>query len=377
MLNTAGAEIGGGRGVVLNGAFLSKRSPGLGRMASELVLGLDALLGEAPAPTSIGPVELACRRSAPALSLVNIAQRPAGVLDHDAWEQLELPRLARGRLLVSLCNMAPLACRGGITAIHDAHVFLMPESHTATYAAWYRFALPRTAARATRLFTVSEFSRRTLVERGVAPSAKLSVIPNGGDHLLRTPARPEVIRRLGLQGRPFVLAVANAQKHKNIGVLAKAFSSPSAAAFTLVLVGRDDAKTFAAAGSALPPNVILAGRLPDGELRALYEAAVCLAAPSLLEGFGLMPAEAMSLGCPVAASPHAALPEVCGEAPAYADPHDPDAWLAAIRRFAEDGEARAAAIEAGLRRAAHMRWSDSARALLELIAETAAEEAAA
>ena len=163
---------------------------------------------------------------------------------------------------------------------------------------------------------------------------------------------------------------------KNIGVLAKAFSSPAAAAFTLVLVGRDDAKAFAGAGCPLPPNVVLAGRLPDGELRALYEGAVCLAAPSLLEGFGLMPAEAMSLGCPVVASPRAALPEVCGEAAAYADPHDPDAWLAQIRRFAEDGEARAAAIEASVRRAAGMRWSDSARALLALIAETAAEEAA-
>jgi glycosyltransferase involved in cell wall biosynthesis len=377
VLQKTSAEIRPGRGVVVNGAFLSTRSPGLGRMASELVLGLDALLADPGRIAGLGRFELACLPGARPLELANIVRRPAGGLDPEIWEQTALPWLARGRLLINLCNTAPLAHRGGVLAIHDAHVFMMPESHSPSYAAWRRFALPRAAARATRLFTVSEFSRRTLAEHGVAPEARFAVIPNGADHLLRTPSSPEVIRRLGLQDRPFVLAVANAQKHKNVGVLLKAFSGRLAAPFTLVLVGRDGARAFAAAGHAppAPPRVIFAGRLPDGELRALYEAAVCLAAPSLLEGFGLMTAEAMSLGCPVVASPRAALPEVCGEAAAYADPEDPDAWIGEIRRLAGDAGARAAAVAAGLRRAAGMPWSGSARALLGLIAEAAAEEA--
>jgi glycosyltransferase involved in cell wall biosynthesis len=351
------------RAVAFNGTFLSKPARGLGRMASELVLALDGLLAGAGAR-----VEVLCRRGARRLELGAIAQRPAGVLDVDAWEQLELPGLARGRLLVNLCNMAPLMSRGGIAAIHDAHVFLMPGSHTPSYAAWYRFALPKVAARAARLFTVSEFSRQTLVETGVAPEHKLSVIPNGSDHLQRIRPDPSIIWRLGLQGRPFVVALANAQSHKNIGVLLEGFRSTAAAPFTLVLVGPHTAEHFLAKGHQIPDRTVFAGVVNDAELKALYEAAVCMATPSLLEGFGLCAAEAMSLGCPVVASPRAALPEVCGEAALYADPHDPDAWTGHIRRLAENGEARAGAIERGLQRAARMRWSDSARALLTLIA---------
>ena len=336
-------------------------------MASELVLAADQLLPEG-AP---GEVEVLCRRGARPLQLRRITQHRAGLLDADAWEQLELPALARGRLLVNLCNMAPLASRGGITAIHDAHVFLMPGSHTPSYAAWYRFALPRVAARAERLFTVSEFSRRTLVDNGVAAEDRISVIPNGSDHLDATRPDPSIIWRLGLQGRPFVVALANAQSHKNIGVLLEAFRSPAAQPFMLVLIGPHGPGHFIAKGHRLPERAVFAGVVADAELKALYEAAVCMATPSLLEGFGLCAAEAMSLGCPVIASPRAALPEVCGEAALYADPHDPDAWTAHIRRLAEDGEARAQAIERGLQRARAMRWNDSARKLLELIATVA------
>jgi glycosyltransferase involved in cell wall biosynthesis len=121
--------------------------------------------------------------------------------------------------------------------------------------------------------------------------------------------------------------------------------------------------------------VLFAGRVSDGELRALYENAACLAFPSTTEGFGLPPLEAMGLGCPVVVAPCGALPEVCGDAALYAPPGAPAAWAQAIRRLDGDAGLRQRMMEAGLARAALYRWEDSARRLLEVIEGVAAKGA--
>ena len=361
------------RGVVFNGKFLSGPPKGLTRMASELIGHMDGLLAAQPDYGGVPSWELMCRPDATRrIPLQRISLRPSGVTRGDAWEQLDLPWLARGKLLVNLCNMAPLLSRGGIAVIHDAHVFLMPESHTASYAAWYRFALPRVAAAADRVLTVSEFSRRSLAAWGVAPAERITVVPNGGDHFLSVEADASTLARFGLRPHGYVLALANAQKHKNVRVLMEAFRRPELAGLKLVLVGPDGAAAFAAQGAPPPANAVFAGMTSDPQLRTLYEYAVCLAFPSLLEGSGLPPLEAMSLGCPVAAAPCGALPETCGVAAAYVDPCDAPAWAAAIRRFADDGDFRGRHVDLGRTHAAARLWRDGAARLLEIIAATAA-----
>ncbi len=354
--------------VVFNGKFLNAPAKGLSRTARQLIGHVDEILetsGAAEAPAW----ELACRPDAPRMPLAAVVQRPGGRMRWDGWEQFELPGLASGKLLVSLCNMAPLAVRGSIVAIHDAHVFLMPESHSPSYAAWYRFALPRVASAAGRVLTVSAFSRDCLVEQGIAPAEKITVIPNGGDHLLKVSSDPDIVERLGLKTRSYVIALANAQRHKNIAVLLRAFALPAMTDMKLVLVGPAGEGAFAKAGLAVPANVVFAGAASDAGLRALYEQAVCLAFPSLLEGFGIPPLEAMSLGCPVIASPRAAIPEVCGDAATYLDPHDAAAWAAEMIRHAEDPALHHNAATAGLAQAAKFSWRESARQLLRVISE--------
>jgi glycosyltransferase involved in cell wall biosynthesis len=150
----------------------------------------------------------------------------------------------------------------------------------------------------------------------------------------------------------------------------------------LVIVGGADPRVFAAqaaaggasdTGAAAP--VVRAGRVDDAALKALYLGAQGLVFPSLDEGFGLPPLEAMALGCPVVAARAGAVPEVCGDAALYFDPRDPQDMAAALRRLLDDAPLRATLAEAGRQRAASWTWSLAAHRLAALLsrAEGSAE----
>ncbi len=360
------------RSVVVNGRFLGARTSGVQRVAAQLTQRMDRILAERPqgerAPWSL----IAPRDATAPLALAVIQRRSAGLLVWQPWEQLDLPRLAAESVLVNLCNLAPLAHPRSITLIHDAQVFLTPGSYSAPFRAWYQFALPRIGAAAARVVTVSEFSRAQLVKFGVAPADRISVVPNGVDHLDAVASEPAIIDRLGLRAGGYVLGAGNAQTHKNLGVLFRAFAGGAMDGLSLVLAGADGAEAFTAAGTPPPDGVVFAGRVSDGALKALYENAACLAFPSTTEGFGLPPLEAMGLGCPVVVAPCGALPEVCGEAALYAGEDDPAAWARAITSLAQDAELRRAMIARGRQRAALYRWDDSARAFLDIVEAVAA-----
>jgi glycosyltransferase involved in cell wall biosynthesis len=359
------------KAIAFNGKFLSARPTGVHRVAGELIRHVDQLVSGDPA---LGERDwsLICPRDAHApLALSSIVRRRAGVLTWQAWEQFELPWIARGAVLVNLCNLAPLAHGASVTLIHDAQVFLTPDSYSRAFLAWYRFALPRIGAAAARIVTISDYSRDRLVEFGVAARENIVVVPNGVDHLGGVASAPEILNRLGLQPGRYVVGAANAQSHKNVALLFDTFRSPRLADLTLVLAGSDGPDAFASAGKTPPPGVVFAGRVKDGELRALYEQALCLAFPSTTEGFGLPPLEAMSLGCPAVVAPRGALPEVCREAALYAAPDDPSAWADAILRLADDEDLRSSMRAAGRLQASRFRWADSARRLLKVIIDVA------
>jgi glycosyltransferase involved in cell wall biosynthesis len=254
--------------------------------------------------------------------------------------------------------------------IHDAQVFLTPESYSRAFRAFYKFALPRIGSCAEKILTVSEYSRKELVRFGVASASKIEVIYNGADHILSCPVDPEIVVRLGLEPYKYAVALSNTQAHKNISVLLRAFASPSMASARLVLVGNADERDFRKLGQNPPANVLFAGPVTDGQLRTLLENAAGLAFPSTTEGFGLPPAEAMSLGCPVVAAPFGALPEVCGEAAVYASPHDASAWSEAILNLMEGDALRQRASVLGLARAKNFTWAAAARKLLHIIEAT-------
>jgi glycosyltransferase involved in cell wall biosynthesis len=354
--------------VVLNGRFLSAPQTGVQRVAANLITGLDRLLHERGRAGAEAWEVRAPRGPKHALPLSTMSLRDDSRLRGQAWEQLELPLAAWRGGLVNLCNAGPLMAPSAISMIHDAQVYLAPQSYSPAFRNWYRTALPRLAARSRLVVTVSEFSRTMLARFGVAPAERIEVVPNGADHMLDVEPDPGVLARLGLEPGGFAFAFGSLHAHKNLGVLLTAFADPALRDLKLVLSGGFDRAALSQAYGVEPgPNVILAGRLGDSEIRALLEAAACLACPSTTEGFGLPPLEAMILGCPAVVAPAGALPEVCGGAALYAPADDPAAWVAAIRTLAHERDERSPRAERLRAHALAFSWRRSAERLLGLI----------
>lgn len=360
------------RRLVINGRFLTAKQTGVQRVARQL---LDQLLKHAPELDRMFANGVAVgvpRDAAPAGEDCRLPLESSGRLPGQAWEQLDLPRQAAGGLLLNLCNMAPVISSQAITMIHDAQVYTMPSSYSRAFRSWYRFVLPRLGRRHLQILTVSEFSARQLVEFGVAPAERISVIHNGVDHVCGFTPDRSVNEAHELIGGDYVVALASVQHHKNIAILLRAFADGALGTTRLVLIGGTGAADFAAQGFAVPPGTLFAGKVSDGQMRALMEDALCFAMPSLTEGFGLPPLEAMMLGCPALLAPCGALPEVCGEAALYADPHDAEAWSAAIRRLRDEPGLRDRLVAAGRVQSERFTWEAAGQRLIEIIARFAA-----
>lgn len=353
--------------ISFNGKFLSANATGVHRVAEELLREAHALVQDDRNKYAIN-AEIICPRNVKrTLGMTEFPQREAGLFTWQFWEQFDLPQLGRDRLLVSLCNLGPISTRRAITMIHDAQVFLTPESYSLPFRTWYQFALPMIGRRHLKVLTVSNYSRDELVRFGVAPREKIEVIHNGVDHILRIRADPAIVERLGLAPRRYACALANTQKHKNIPLLLRAFASPELADLRLVLVGGAGAEAFEKLGVEIPDNVVFAGRVSDGELRGLMEEALCYLCPSTTEGFGLPPLESMTLGVPAVVAPMGALPEICGDAALYADSDDASAWTRAIVGLSRDVARWSAYSKQGREQAAMFTWRKAAEKLLALL----------
>ncbi|WP_421839113.1 glycosyltransferase family 4 protein [Novosphingobium sp.] len=353
------------RRVVFNGKFRAGGLNGVHRVAARLIAEVDDLLANAPAPDD-PPCALIVPRGCaegPPLAAIQLIEddRPAS----QAWEQLRLPRLAAGGLLVNLANLAPLAHRPKLTMLHDAQFLRADSSYPWRQRMGYRLLTPLMARSSERVLTVSAFSADELARGGVTGRVEAEVLHNGADHILEAQADPAALARLGLAPRSYALMFGSPKAYKNNAVVFAAFADGALAPLRLVVIGPPRA-ALEAAGLALPPDAVFAGPCDDVGLRALYEGAEALLFPSRTEGFGLPPVEAMFCGCPVIAAPCGAVPEVCGDAARYADPDDPAAWRAALADLPRDVLAAA-----GHARAARYTWARAGRTLLSSLRELA------
>ncbi len=355
------------RRIYINGRFLTQQTTGVQRFAREIVGALDTILVAKHSSPAPGIVLLTPPGAARLNGLRAIESRAVGVLRGQAWEQLELPRYTRDGVCLNLCNTAPLAGRSTVVTIHDAGVFAVPAAYSHAFRLWYRLLHPQLGRRALRTVTVSEFSRAELSRYiGIAPEA-ITVIPNGGEHILSEPADRRILERLGLKGR-YVLAVSSRSPHKNFAGIQAAMKYMRHQDFTLIFAGGANARIFRKA-ETVSGEARLAGRVTDAELRALYENAECFVYPSFYEGFGLPPLEAMTCGCPVVVSRSASLPEVCGNAAVYCDPSDPADIAGALNRVLDSRALQEELRCRGSERAARFTWRRAALALLTLLDE--------
>jgi glycosyltransferase involved in cell wall biosynthesis len=259
-----------------------------------------------------------------------------------------------------------------VVTILDASVYAVPDAYSLGFRTWYRLMFPIIGRRSQRVITISEFSRQELQSNAGIAADHFMVVPGSGEHILRIPPDESVVHRLALGSRPYILAVSSRSRHKNLSGIEAAVRLLRGEQFDVVLAGGGNSRVFRSSGSASGEQVRNAGYVTDAELRALYQHASCLVYPSLYEGFGLPPLEAMSCGCPVIASRVASLPEVCGDAALYCDPGDPADIARNIRSVLHDDGLRLDLRRRGLERSKGFRWSRSAESVLTLVQEVAA-----
>ena len=286
-----------------------------------------------------------------------------------AWEQLELPRIARGATLVSLCNSGPVFMRNQLVTIHDAAPVDVPESYSFAFRTWFDLRTRLLAKRARTIVTDSRFSAERLAAFSGRPVESFDVVPLGHEHVFDIRPDASVIERHRLGHRPFVLTVGSRAPHKNFAALAAAIARLDLDEFDVVVAGGVSAAVHQHGNAGPQQGLKYIGYVSDAELRALYESAAAYVQPSYYEGFGLPPLEAMALGCPVISANAASLPEVGGNAVQYFDPRDPDDMASTIMRVMGDSELRDAMRDEGLEQARKFTWTQCA-ASIERLANT-------
>jgi glycosyltransferase involved in cell wall biosynthesis len=308
--------------VFINGRFLTQPLSGVQRYAREMVRALDRRRDAAARYVLLIPPGA----DASSLALRSIPVRPvAGGRGH-IWEQTALAWAAhRGRLL-SLGGTGPILHPRHQVVIHDAAVFRHPEHFRQGYAGFHR-VLGRLLAGRAALGTVSHFSRDELAAVLNLPAPRITVIPNGADHLGRAAPLDSPPADLDLISRPYFVALGNLAPNKNAAVMIRALGRLPDPDLRLVLIGGPAPAVFDRSAPASDPRILFAGRRTDAEVAALLRGARALVFASLYEGFGIPPLEAFAQDCPVIASDIPAVREVCGDAPDYFDPRD-DAALA-------------------------------------------------
>jgi glycosyltransferase involved in cell wall biosynthesis len=231
------------------------------------------------------------------------------------------------------------------TLLDIQHVFF-PRFFSRGERAYRKVFYGRAVHRSSLVITISEHVKETLVERMGADSERLRVVRLGIDH---ERFRPSYGPR-----EPFLLYPANRWPHKNHDRLLQAFALVRRERPELRLVLTGSGHDRAEAG----PGVEVRGRVSPKELVDLYARAAALVFPSLYEGFGQPPLEAMASGCPVAASTAGSLPEICGDAARYFDPTSVDEIAQAIVEVLDRPEEL---VGRGLTRAGQFNWDDCAR----------------
>ena len=270
--------------------------------------------------------------------------------------------------------------RRTVVTVHDLGYLYYPQAHTRLSRLYLHLSTIFSVRAARRVIAISRATRHDLISRYRVPARKIRVVYHGRD-LSYAPIEDEakVAEAAGRYGvsRPYCLHVGTLQPRKNLGLLVEAWDLLRAKVEQppqLLLAGKRGwlyESLFAVVeGKRLGDLVKFADYVEQDDLPALYSGALAFTFPSLYEGFGLPPLEAMSCGTPVIASNASSLPEVVGDAGLLLDPHDPTAWADAAQHVIEDEGLRRELSRKGLQRAEQFTWGRCARETLEVLRKT-------
>ena len=296
-------------------------------------------------------------------------------------EQIKIP------FLVPACDIfwtphynvpfASLKSKKRIATIHD--VYHLAFSHTLSFLekAYAKIMINRASKISDHVFTISQFSKDEIMKYTGTSQEKISNIPLGVDQSRFTKESDraeynDLRQKYALPARYF-LFVSTLTAHKNVErlILAWDLIREKLPEWKLVFVGKR-AKTgsweqIVSANPSLQKSLLFLGQVNDQDLQGLYRNAHAIVHPSLYEGFGLTPLEAMSCGCPVIASKVASLPEVCGDSSLYVDPYNIQDIAMGMEKIIQDPILHAELKAKGLDRSRSFNWNTTAEKYIALM----------
>lgn len=268
-----------------------------------------------------------------------------------------------------------------VVSIHDLSFEHLPETFNRRSRAQLRFTVRRSARRAARVLALSEHARHDIISTYKIAPHLVTVIPIAAPTHFRPVADETELQRVrqtyGING-DYILSVGSIHPRKNLDRLLSAYEGlrrtrPKNSLPQLVIVGkrgwlyRETLKAIEEIGA----GVTLTGYVPEADLPALYSGAMCFVYPSIFEGFGLPPLEAMKCGTPVITGDRTSLPEVVGDAGVLVNPFDIDSIASAIATIVDDSSLRASLRSKSLNRARIFDWRETAKRTLEVYKQAA------
>lgn len=347
--------------IIVNARFLTQKITGVQRYAVEMSRVLKRL---DPSIRFVAPYDIIHHDIARELGVETVGRTRGHV-----WEQFSLPAYLKKQgspLLISLATTAPVLYRRKVVTVHDLAFKRFPDAVSWKFRMYYGLLIPRVLRSSLHVTTVSEFSKDDICNEYKMAESSVSVIYNASS-FSTTGAVGSVTKQ------KLVIAVGSIQPYKNIETLVKAFAKfkqTSDPDYVLKLVGSADSRVFS--GTSLSEamagrsDIQFTGYLSDADLLALYESATCFVFPSLFEGFGIPPLEAMACGCPVIASTAASIPEVCADAALYCDPLSTDDMAARIKQLTQDRELQASLVARGFQNIQRFSWEVSGSAMMAI-----------
>ncbi|MGA8431506.1 MAG: glycosyltransferase family 1 protein [Candidatus Sulfotelmatobacter sp.] len=294
-------------------------------------------------------------RSFPDLTPFNVARRPFHPLD--PWLLGSDLRGIRAQRYFSPGYNSPAAWNGRfVFTLHDLNHLRVADNSNALKRAYYQFVIKPACHRADFVLTISEYARNEILDWSKAGDDRIVNVGNGvGPPFCAEGARFQ-------PGFPYFVYVGSQKANKNLPRLLQAYAQSGAKDdIRLVMTGQPESPlALEIERLGLGQNVVFVGSRTTEELAELYRGALALMFPSLYEGFGMPPLEAMACGTPVLTSNVCAIPETVGDAALLIDPRSTEQIADAIRRLANDAALRATLREKGLLRAAQSSWETTA-----------------
>jgi len=351
--------------LVVNARFLTNNITGVQRAAIEISLYLKKMYEDIKfvTPGNVIHKEIADKLDA----------EKYGMFSGHLWEQFELPRYLKSKnncLLLNLANTAPLFYKNKIVTIHDVAFLKHPQWYSKRFYYFYKFLIPRIAKNSVKVITVSEYSKNDIIKRLNVPGVKIEVIKCAVSDKFLKSINNSIPNKYG----KYILAISSFSPRKNFEGIVSAFNKLNLMNTKLVMVGCESKhvnnpklKTMIQSNN----QIIFAGNVSDDELIGLYKNACLFVFPSLYEGFGIPPLEAMACGCPCLVSNTSSLPEICGDAALFCDPYKIEDIADNINRLLNDDILRNRLVSSGLEHIKKFGWQKTASIFADMIDEAA------